>query len=139
MLTPSSAGTAADDGFLSAGEVAQLDLDADLVLLSACNTAAPGGGAGGEGLSGLARAFFLAGARSLVVSHWAVASEPTVELTTSMIAHSSRMGLAAALRRAMLEFIASDKHSEPRYWAPFVVVGDGQTGLARKTASPLPP
>ncbi len=132
VLTQPSAASVVDDGFLSAGEVAQLDLDADLVLLSACNTAAPGDGAGGEGLSGLARAFFLAGARSLVVSHWAVSSEPTVLLTTSMIAHSTanHIGLAEALRRTMLEFIASDKLSEPRYWAPFVVVGDGQIGLA---------
>ena len=71
ILTPPGEATPEDDGYLSASEIAGLKLDADWVILSACNTAA-GGAEGAEALSGLARAFFYAGARSLLVSHWAV-------------------------------------------------------------------
>jgi hypothetical protein len=73
ILTPPDKGTDSDDGYLSASEVTGLKLDADWVILSACNTAA-GNAEGAEALSGLARAFFYAGARSLLVSHWEVAS-----------------------------------------------------------------
>ena len=75
LLTPPDKASETDDGYLSASEVAALKLDADWVILSACNTAA-GGAAGAEALSGLARAFFYAGARSLLVSHWEVARTP---------------------------------------------------------------
>ena len=68
MLTPPPQGSEADDGYLSASEIARLKLDADWVILSACNTAA-GEAKGAAALSGLARAFFYAGARSLLVSH----------------------------------------------------------------------
>jgi len=61
VLTPPKEGTELDDGLLTASEVAQLKLDADWVILSACNTAAPDGTPGAEGLSGLAKAFFYAG------------------------------------------------------------------------------
>jgi CHAT domain-containing protein len=71
-----------DDGLLTASEVAQLKLNADWVELSACNTIA-GDKPGAEALSGLARAFFYAGARALLVSHWAVDSEAAARLTTS--------------------------------------------------------
>ena len=70
-----------DDGLLTASEVAQLKLNADWVVLSACNTIA-GDKPGAEALSGLARAFFYAGARALLVSHWTVASEAATRLTT---------------------------------------------------------
>lgn len=78
-LTPPSAPTANEDGLLDASEVAALKLDADWVVLSACNTAGPDGSLGGESLSGLTRAFFYAGARTLLVSQWTVASGPTVD------------------------------------------------------------
>jgi hypothetical protein len=71
VLTPPDVPTDTDDGLLTASEIAALKLNADWVVLSACNTAA-GGGEGAEALSGLARAFFYAGARALLVSHWAV-------------------------------------------------------------------
>jgi CHAT domain-containing protein/tetratricopeptide (TPR) repeat protein len=128
ILTPPLAGTELDDGFLAASEVAQLKLNADWVLLSACNTAAPDGTPGAEGLSGLARAFFYAGARSLLVSNWAVASDATVALTTGMLkryAADPKLGKAEALRRAMLEVKRDPKYGHPLYWAPFVVVGEG--------------
>src|SRR6185295_17935018 len=92
-----------DDGLLTASEVTGLKLDADWVILSACNTAA--GDAGGEALSGLARAFFYAGARALLVSHWPVSSDAAVRLTTTAIAAleaDPSIGKAEAMRRAML-------------------------------------
>jgi CHAT domain-containing protein len=72
----------ADDGLLTASEVAQLKLNADWVVLSACNTAA-GDKPGAEALSGLVRAFFYAGARTLLVSHWSVVTDAATRLTTS--------------------------------------------------------
>jgi CHAT domain-containing protein/tetratricopeptide (TPR) repeat protein len=125
VLTPPEAPTEANDGLLTASEIATLKLDADWVVLSACNTAA-GGGEGAEALSGLARAFFYAGARALLVSHWAVYSTAATELTTktfATLAASPGLGRAEAFRRAMLDLIAEGK--EPAYWAPFVVVGEG--------------
>ena len=82
LLTPPSTASEADDGLLTASEVAQLKLDAEWVVLSACNTASADKG-GGEALSGLARAFFYAGARALLVSHWYVDSDAAVKLVTS--------------------------------------------------------
>jgi hypothetical protein len=90
VLTPPDVPTEADDGLLTASEIATLKLNADWVVLSACNTAA-GSAEGAEALSGLARAFFYAGARALLVSHWAVYSRAATELTTktfAMICHS---------------------------------------------------
>lgn len=127
-LTPPATGSAADDGLLDAGEVAQLRLDADWVILSACNTAGPDGELGGESLSGLSRAFFYAGARALLVSHWAVASQATVDLTTGMFggyAKSPTAGKAEALRQAQLTLAGRPDTAHPFFWAPFTVVGDG--------------
>ena len=104
VLTPPDVPTEADDGLLTASEIATLKLNADWVVLSACNTAA-GGGEGAEALSGLARAFFYAGARALLVSHWAVYSRAATELTTktfATLAATPNLGRAEAFRRAML-------------------------------------
>lgn len=129
VLTPPSQPDGSIDGLLTASEIAQLNLDADWVILSACNTAAADGTPGAEGLSGLARAFFFAGARSLFVSHWAVASEPTVELTTRMLRDAAVPGVsrASAHRSAVLHMLSSGNglFSHPTIWAPFVVVGEG--------------
>ena len=131
VLTPPAKATAQDDGFLSAAEIAQLRLNADWVLLSACNTAAADGTPGAEGLSGLGKSFFYAGSRSLLVSHWPVASEATVLLTTKMLAEYTAKpmrGRAEALRRAMLSVMSTPGHPEyaqPFYWAPFILVGEG--------------
>src|SRR5262249_49163010 len=84
ILTPPTEATETDDGYLSASEIAALKLDADWVILSACNTAA-GGADGAEALSGLARAFFYGGARALLVSHWSVYSDSTVKLITDAV------------------------------------------------------
>jgi CHAT domain-containing protein len=119
-----------DDGLLTASEVAQLKLNADWVVLSACNTIA-GDKPGAEALSGLARAFFYAGARALLVSHWAVESNAAMRLTTStfdIMKSDPTLGHAEALRRAMLAYMndATDPlNAYPALWAPFVVVGEG--------------
>ena len=98
------------------------------MLLSACNTAAPDGTPGAEGLSGLAKGFFYAGARSLLVSNWYVPSEATVLLTTEMLktyAANPSLGKAEALRRSMMKLKADPKYEHPLFWAPFMVVGEG--------------
>lgn len=129
VLTPPTEASEEDDGLLTASEVAELDLAADWVVLSACNTAA-GGGGDAEALSGLARAFFHAGARALLVSHWEVGSYAAVGLSTAAfaaLADGKAAGRAEAMRQAMLSLIESgvpaDAH--PANWAPFVVVGEG--------------
>lgn len=117
-----------DNGLLSASEVAQLKLDADWVILSACNTAA-GGDNGAEALSGLARAFFYAGARSLLVSHWYVNSSAAVAITTGAvkaIQANPRIGRAEALRQSLSAVIAKGGgYAHPSIWGPFVLVGNG--------------
>jgi CHAT domain-containing protein len=129
LLTPPQMGTEADDGYLSASEIAGLKLDADWVILSACNTAAAEA-KGAEALSGLARAFFYAGARALLVSHWAVDTEATVKLVTGAVermASDRTVGRAEAMRQSMLAMIDKGKTYEahPKFWAPFVAVGEG--------------
>ena len=128
LLTPPQRASEEDDGLLTASEVAQLKLDADWVIMSACNTAA-GDKLDAEALSGLARAFFYAGSRALLVSHWYVDSEATVKLIThTFTAMSAAPGAtrAEALRRAMLALIdEGGRMADPAIWAPFVVVGEG--------------
>jgi CHAT domain-containing protein len=130
VLTLPEKPTSADDGLLTASRIAKLKLDADWAVLSACNTAA-GDRPGAEGLSGLARAFFYAGARALLVSHWPVDSDAAVRLTTGafseLTAHPG-IGRAEALRRSMKALIAdrsSPRNADPAVWAPFVLVGEG--------------
>ncbi len=132
LLTPPESPSEGDDGYLTASEIAGLKLDADWVILSACNTAA-GGAKGAEALSGLARAFIYAQARALLVSHWEVNSDATVKLITGAIrrlAADKAMGRAEAMRQSMLALIDGGAHEEthPAFWAPFVLVGEGGAG-----------
>ena len=129
ILTPPDQATDDDDGYLSASEIAALKLDADWVILSACNTAA-GAATSAEALSGLARAFIYAQARALLVSHWEVYSDATVKLITASVremARDPKVGRSEALRRSMLALIDKGEPHEahPAYWSPFVVVGEG--------------
>ena len=129
VMTPPETGSVMDDGLLTASEIAQLKLNADWVILSACNTAA-GSRPGAEGLSGLARAFFYAGSRALLVTHWLVASDAAVKLTTRML-ESARHGnvtRAEALQESLLALMSDPEHPEyahPMFWAPFTIVGEG--------------
>jgi CHAT domain-containing protein len=134
VLSPPARATPDDDGLLRASQISQLRLNAEFVILSACNTAASDGTPGAEGLTGLAKAFFYAGARSLLVSHWEVQSDPTVKLTTGLIralTADPSIGRAEALRRSMLTMIDStddEEDSHPAAWAPFVLAGEGGAG-----------
>jgi len=119
-----------DDGLLTASEVAQLKLNADWVVLSACNTIA-GDKPGAEALSGLARSFFYAGARALLVTHWAVDSAAATRLATSTFARlkaDAGIGRAEALRQAMLAYLndaSSPRNAYPAFWGPFALIGEG--------------
>jgi CHAT domain-containing protein len=119
-----------DDGLLTSSEVAQLKLNADWVVLSACNTIA-GDKPGAEALSGLARSFFYAGARALLVTHWAVDSAAATRLTTTTfdrIKADPNIGRAEALRQAMLAYLndaSSPRNAYPAFWGPFALIGEG--------------
>ena len=112
---------------LTLEDVLTLKLNADWVVLSACNTAS-GDGKGEEALSGLARGFFYAGSRSVLVTHWAVESDSAKLLTTSTFAHyaaNPKAPKAESLRQAMLKVMANPKYAHPAFWAPYALVGDG--------------
>ena len=130
VLSLPATATAFDDGLLTSSEVAQLKLNADWVVLSACNTAAADK-PGAEALSGLARAFIYAGARALLVSHWPVESEPAVKLMTTMfatIAENPKLTTAEALRQAMLTTM--DDRTNPE-WANPTLLGTLRPGWRR--------
>ncbi|MDP3537793.1 MAG: CHAT domain-containing protein [Azonexus sp.] len=118
-----------NDGLLTLEEILGLRLNADWVVLSACNTGS-GDGLQGEAVSGLGRGFFFAGARSLLVSNWAVETVSARLLTTGLFrTQLEEPGLtrAEALRRSMLLIMQSPEpnYSHPAYWGPFTLVGDG--------------
>lgn len=135
VASPPPGAPSADGAFLKASEVLDLKMDADLVILSACNTGGPGGEGGGEALSGLARAFFYAGARGLMVTHWAV-DDAAAALTVADTLRRQQAGAtsAAALRGAQMLMIEEAGRNlpaafaHPYYWAPFVLIGDGRRG-----------
>ena len=127
VLSPPERASALDDGLLTAAEIATLRLDADLVILSACNTAAAGRD-GEEGLSGIARGFLHAGARGVMVTHWSVYSEAAVDVSTALVQQrNAGMTSAFALRAAVMDILddpqvpAYKKH--PSYWAAFAMIG----------------
>ncbi len=127
---------------LSSGDVTNLKLDANLVILSACNTG--GGEAGGEALSGLARSFFYAGARALMVTQWSVNDQVSAYLvadTLSRFSAGADGGAAGSLRAAQLALIndagkgMAANIADPFFWAAFAVIGDG--GAAATKVSSL--
>ncbi|MGH9940344.1 MAG: CHAT domain-containing tetratricopeptide repeat protein, partial [Blastocatellia bacterium] len=122
-----------EDGLLEAWELMQLDLRADLVVLSACETAR-GRASAGEGVIGLTWAMFVAGAPATVVSQWKVESASTRDLMLSFhrqaqaspAAAKSKVTKAEALRQAALKLMKNPETGHPFYWAGFVLVGDGR-------------
>lgn len=135
VFTPPAIASDQDDGFLTASEVSEMRLDADLVVLSACNTAAGDGSEGAPGLSGLARAFFYAGARNLFVSHWPVRDDVAARITVDAIRRQKSdpvLSRAEALQQAMRAIrndathdLPDDSWSHPNAWAAFSLIGDG--------------
>jgi len=124
-----------EDGLLTAHEVVQsLNLNAQLVILSACNTAGEHDAAhSGEGVAGLTRAFAFAGARGLVVSHWTVESEATEDTMLALFRDlKAGMGPTESLSKARAAIRSSSvqvsgvpwSRSHPFFWAPFIYVGD---------------
>lgn len=112
-----------DDGFLTMSEVLELSLDADMVVLSACSTG-KGRMIEGEGVASFARAFQHAGARSVVVSLWEVASEPAVEYMKKFYGYlKAGKSKGEALRLARNEMKA--KYPNPLYWSVFILHGEG--------------
>lgn len=140
IFTPPGRATPADDGILTAAEAAGLDLSAEWVILSACNTGTTEGPGGGDALSGLARSFLYAGADALLASRWRVGDKVTAALTVETLLNARRdpaMGKAAALQSAMravrtgkrdngsaVEGWTSD-WAHPAAWAPFTLIATG--------------
>jgi CHAT domain-containing protein len=125
------------DGLLTMEEILGLKLDADWVVLSACNTGA-GAGAGAEAASGLGRAFFYAGTRALLVTNWSVHSQSARELVTDLFkrqAQDPKLSRGEALRQAMMAladgsgYVVAGKtefaYAHPLFWAPYSIIGDG--------------
>ncbi|MEM6737909.1 MAG: CHAT domain-containing tetratricopeptide repeat protein [Bacteroidota bacterium] len=113
------------DGSLFAGEIYNLDINADLVTLSACETGL-GKVAKGEGIVGLSRALQYAGANNIIVSFWQVADESTAQMMIEFYKYhlyNDHHGYNTALRQAKLSLLYSNQYSRPYYWAPFILVG----------------
>lgn len=139
LTAPAVAGVEGD-GLLTMEEILQLRLDADWVILSACNTGA-GEGAGAEAASGLGRAFFYAGTRAILVTNWSVHSQSAKDLVTDLFkrqADDPKLTRAEALRQAMMAlidgrgYVGADGKTEfayahPLFWAPYTILGDGGT------------
>jgi CHAT domain-containing protein/tetratricopeptide (TPR) repeat protein len=127
VLTPPFTANEADDGLLTASEIAQLNIPADWVILSACNSGS-GRNATAPTFSGLARAFRMAGARSFLLSHWPVRDDVAARLTVASVKNAvNGLSKAEALRRAILSLIKDKKvpmAAHPATWAPFVIIGN---------------
>jgi CHAT domain-containing protein len=118
-------GNSNEDGNLYSGEIYNLQLNANLVTLSACQTGL-GKISKGEGVIGLSRALVYAGAKNIIVSFWSVADESTSELMQNFykeLLNKNNGNYTASLRNAKLSLIASEKYAAPYYWAPFILIG----------------
>jgi tetratricopeptide (TPR) repeat protein len=123
------------DGFLTMSEVLGLDLNSELIILSACNTSGRGDKAGsGEGFVGLTRSFMYAGGKSLLVTHWSVESESARDLMVNTMRLMKNNTKPESLRESKLNMKKSIRQkgqeklslSPPFFWAPFVLVGEGK-------------
>jgi CHAT domain-containing protein len=137
LTAPEVAGVTGD-GLLTMSKILALKLDADWVVLSACNTAA-GAGAGAEAASGLGRAFFYAGTRAVLVTNWSVHSASARELVSDLFrrqAADPKLSRSEALRQAMITLLDGKgftdnngkmvfTYSHPLFWAPYTIIGDG--------------
>ena len=141
-----SFGGEGSDGLLTFREIFDLKLDADVVVLSACDTAGMASSAatqsaglarGGDvALDGLVRAFVGAGGRLVVASHWPVPDDynATQRLITGLFSAPAGEGMATALRQSQRTLMDDANTSHPFYWAAFALVGDGERPLVQKNA-----
>ncbi len=146
LLTSFGGGTS--DGLLSFKEIFDLKLDADIVVLSACDTAGmatisatreAGITTGGNfALDGLVRAFVGAGARTVIASHWPVPDDfnATKRLITGLFTAPPGTPIATAMRRAQIGLMDDANTSHPYYWSAFAIVGDGERPLLPTTSVP---
>jgi CHAT domain-containing protein len=129
-----------EDGLLTLGEILKLKLNADWVVLSACNTGAADG-AGAEAVSGLGRAFFYAGSRAILVSMWPVETTSARQLTSKLFEYQKEdktLSRAGALRQSVLALMdgpgmkdpstgkIAASYAHPFFWAPFIIVGESR-------------
>ncbi|KKC27580.1 CHAT domain-containing protein [Sphingomonas sp. SRS2] len=146
LLTSFGGGTS--DGLLSFKEIFDLKLDADVVILSACDTAGmatvsatreAGVTTGGNfALDGLVRAFVGAGARTVIASHWPVPDDfnATKRLITGLFTAPAGTGMATAMRKAQIGLMDDADTSHPYYWSAFAIVGDGERALLPMSSVP---
>ncbi|GGF26079.1 hypothetical protein GCM10011611_35140 [Aliidongia dinghuensis] len=128
VLTPPAKPTRDDYGILTSDEIGALKLDADWVILSACNTAGGDGRPGAEAFTGLTQSFFRAGARSVIATHWAIPSLTAVKITNGTfrrLSASPDMTRGEALRQAELDVANDPATAHPLYWGAFVLMGEG--------------
>ena len=129
VLTPDIDYDINDNGLLTASDITQLKLNADFVVLSACNTAADDGTPGAEGLSGLGRSFLYAGSRALLVTHWSVVSDAAVKMTTKIVDYlhnADRVSITMAHQKSTVDLMNNKEkpyYAHPMFWAPFMIVG----------------
>ena len=130
IFTPPVQSSEKDDGYLSAAEVIELDLSSvRWVILSACNTAAPSDRPGEGGFSGLVRSFFMAGASTMLVSHWPVYDDVAAELASRAVRLNTQgLTRAQALQESMRQVRLDPEldAAHPAVWAPFALVGEGR-------------
>ncbi len=147
VASPPQGAEDATGALLTASDVTGMQLDADVVILSACNSGGPNGGTAGESLSGLARAFFYAGARALLVTHWSINDQATALLvagTLQRVKAGNAAGLAGAFRESQQAMLADAGRglpvaiAHPFYWAPFALVGEGRGRTAPAISAGLP-
>jgi CHAT domain-containing protein len=137
-LSATSISSDNEDGLLTMGEILKLKLNADWIVLSACNTGAAKG-KGADAVSGLGRAFFYAGTRAILVSMWPVETTSARKLTTGLFRYQKedkKLSRARALRKSVLELIdgpglkydvtgkIAASYAHPLFWAPFIIVGE---------------
>ena len=147
LAPPAAPGQPQSDGLLSFADIAQLRLDANLVVLSACETAAGVSGLGGRlagqdesaaSLDGLVRAFITANARAVLATYWKVpAIAESEEFIRTLYATGRTSTIGTALRTAQTELIRDPTYSHPYYWGAYFLVGDASKTMLTKTAGPL--
>lgn len=136
-LSVSAAGVADSDGLLTDIEIRRLNLDADLIVLSACDTAGSVttdfNASGGEALSGLARAFFDAGTRALLATHWPVSDDITAQMIRDFYTElRNGQTMQAALRAAQKKVRDNPETSDPIFWGAFIIAGDASQKLTNR-------